>query len=140
MLPRRPVTPFADVAALERLSLVELRSKWAEHYGAVPALRSPDLLRLILAWRLQAREHGGLDPAIRRKLKRTGPVLAEGLRLGPGTRLIREWDGGKEEILVEKNGFRWLGNSYPSLSAIALAMTGTRRNGPRFFGLRGKSR
>jgi hypothetical protein len=139
-VPRRPVTPTVDIAALEQLSLVELRSRWAEHFGAVPALRSPDLLRLILAWRLQARKHGGLDPAIRRKVKRTGPALAEGLRLGPGTRLKREWDDRTEEILVEKNGFRWRGNSYPSLSAIALAMTGTRRNGPRFFGLRGKSR
>jgi hypothetical protein len=128
-----------NIAALESLGLRELRAEWAKHYGAAPRLRSPDLLRLILAWRLQAKAHGGLNVDLRRKLKRTGPALTEGLKLGPGTRLIREWDGRTEDIIVEKNGFRWRGASYPSLSAIALAMTGTRRNGPRFFGLRGKS-
>ena len=67
-------------------------------------------------------------------------MFAEGLRLGPGTKLTREWRGQMEEVIVEKNGFRWSGNCYPSLSAVALAMTGTRRNGPKFFGLRGKGR
>ena len=128
------------IATLESLALSELRAEWAKHYGAVPALRSPDLLRLVLAWRLQAKVQGGLNLDFRRKLKRTGPALTEGLKLGPGTKLSREWDGRREDIIVEKNGFRWRGGSYPSLSAIALAMTGTRRNGPRFFGLRGKSK
>ena len=37
-------------------------------------------------------------------------------------------------VLVE--GFAWNGNTYPSLSKVARAITGTRWNGPRFFGLR----
>jgi hypothetical protein len=122
------------------MPLVELRRAWARLYGPSPALRSPDLLRLILAWRLQADAHGGLDLATRRKLKRSGPVCAEGLDLGRGTRLTRDWHGRTEEIVVEKSGFRWKNDCYPSLSAVALAMTGTRQNGPRFFGLRGKHR
>jgi hypothetical protein len=133
------MSPVPDIVALESLSLGELRAEWAKHHGAVPALRSPDLLRLILAWRLQAKAHGGLNVGLRRKLKRRGPALAEGLKLGVGTRLTREWEGRTEDVIVEKNGFRWRGHIYPSLSAIALAMTGTRRNGPRFFGLRCKS-
>jgi hypothetical protein len=128
-----------NIAALELLSLVELRALWAKEYGACPPLRSPDLLRMILAWRLQAKMHGGLDRATRRKLNRSGPVLAEGLNLGPGTRFTRIWQGRTEEVVVEQHGFRWNGNSYPSLSAVALAMTGTRQNGPKFFGLRGKA-
>ena len=35
-------------------------------------------------------------------------------------------------------GFAWNGKTYPSLSKIAQAITGTRWNGPRFFGLRDK--
>jgi hypothetical protein len=33
-------------------------------------------------------------------------------------------------------GFAWNGTSYRSLSEVARAITGTRWNGPRFFGLR----
>lgn len=128
--------PTPDVAALEPLSLVGLRAEWAKHYGTAPALRSPDLLRLILAWRLQAKEQGGLDRATRRKLQRNGRVVAEGLDLGVGTKLKREWQGHLEEVLIERHGFSWKGTLYPSLSSVAQAITGTRWNGPRFFGLR----
>ena len=57
---------------------------------------------------------------------------------GPGTRIAHVWQGRTEEVVVEHHGFRWNGSSYPSLSAVALAMTGSRRNGPQFFGLRAK--
>ena len=131
--------PAPDIAALELLSLVQLRGEWSKYFGQVPSLRSPDLLRLVLAWRLQAKANGGLGSRIRRKLNGTGPVFAEGLNLGFGARLTREWQGQTEEVFVEKNGFRWKGDSYPSLSAVALAMTGARANGPKFFGLRARS-
>ena len=36
-------------------------------------------------------------------------------------------------------GFSWQDKTYPSLSTIAQAITGTSWNGPRFFGLRGGS-
>ena len=104
-----------NIAALELLTLNELRTLWAKEYGAPPLLRSPNLLRMIMAWRLQARLHGGLDRATRRKLKRSGPVFAEGLDLGPGTRFTRNWQGRTEEVVVEQYGFRWNGNSYPEL-------------------------
>lgn len=118
------------------MPLKDLRTEWSNRYGSPPPLRSPDLLRLILAWRIQAKAEGGLDRATRRKLKGTGSAVVEGLRLGAGTKLTREWQGITEEVLVETKGFRWRGTLYPSLSAVAMAMTGTRWNGPRFFGLR----
>jgi hypothetical protein len=37
-----------------------------------------------------------------------------------------------------EDGFAWNGQTYDSLSKVAFAITGTRWNGPRFFGLRGK--
>ena len=92
----------------------------------------------MLAWRLQAEALGGLDRESRRQLKRRGPLQVEGLALGVGTRLRREWQGRlvEVEIEIEASGFRCQGTLYPSLSAAASAITGTRWNGPRFFGLR----
>jgi Protein of unknown function (DUF2924) len=52
--------------------------------------------------------------------------------------LGREWNGQMQRVTVLENGFAWKGKTYPSLSKVALAITGTRWNGPRFFGLRGK--
>lgn len=125
-----------DLEHLEQASLSELRSLWESSYGPPPPLRSVDLLRLMLAWRLQADRDGGLDPALRRKLAGTGPVQAEGMELGVGTVLSRMWKGQRVEVVVEAGGFRTGGDLYPSLSAAATAIAGTRWNGPRFFGLR----
>jgi hypothetical protein len=36
-----------------------------------------------------------------------------------------------------RDGFDWQGTTYPSLSAIARAITGTAWSGPRFFALQG---
>lgn len=130
------MSPSPNIAALEPLSLAELRQEWSKHFGQAPQLRSADILRMILAWRLQAKAYGGLDRATRRKLQRNGRVIAEGLDLGVGTKLKREWQGQVEEVLIERHGFSWKGELYPSLSAVATAITGTRWNGPRFFGLR----
>ena len=56
----------------------------------------------------------------------------------PGTILAREWNGRMHRVAVLSEGFAWNGKTYPSLSKIALGITGTRWNGPRFFGLRDK--
>jgi hypothetical protein len=90
----------------------------------------------MLAWRLQAEALGGLDRETRRKLAGRGPVEADGLQLGSGAVIRRDWQGRRIEAVVEDGGFRWEGDLYPSLSAVARAATGTRWNGPRFFGLR----
>jgi hypothetical protein len=124
------------VGALAGLDLEGLRAAWRARYGAPPPLRSVDLLRLMLAWRLQAEALGGLDRETRRQLKRRGALNAEGLQLGVGARLRREWQGRTVEVEVEAAGFRWEGTLYPSLSAAATANAGSRWNGPRFFGLR----
>ena len=59
--------------------------------------------------------------------------------LSPGTVLTREWGGHRQCVIVRDEGFVWAGRTYSSLSEIAKAITGTRWNGPRFFGLRGKT-
>ena len=59
--------------------------------------------------------------------------------LRPGTILAREWNGRMHRVTVLADGFAWNGKTYHSLSKIAFAITGTRWNGPKFFGMRDKS-
>lgn len=126
----------AEVAALDDLNLHQLRDKWRERFGAPPKIRSPDMLRLLLAWRIQAIALGGLDHETRKALARTGRVVAEGRDLGVGTTFRRNWNGEEEVVTVIEDGFEWKGLKFKSLSAAATAIAGTRWNGPRFFGLR----
>jgi hypothetical protein len=121
---------------IERAGLEDLRKLWGQRYGAPPPLRSVPLLRMLLAWRIQAEELGGLDVETRRALSRKGPVRAERLDLGIGACLTREWQGRTYKVVVEEGGFRCDERTYRSLSAVATAIAGTRWNGPRFFGLR----
>jgi hypothetical protein len=58
--------------------------------------------------------------------------------LTPGTILVREWDRQSQRVMVMSDGFAWNGQTYDSLSKVAFAITGTKWNGPRFFGLRDK--
>jgi hypothetical protein len=136
------VTPTGHegIKALECLDLGGLRSVWQQQWGSPPTLRSEELLRLLLAWRLQAQVHGGLTREARQALSRRGTSRAEGLDLGAGAVLRREWKGSVVEVTVTSDGFLWQGRRYRSLSAVATAIAGTRWNGPRFFGLRERLR
>jgi hypothetical protein len=53
--------------------------------------------------------------------------------------LSREWKGKVHRVTITDGGFSWDGKTYKSLTQIAYAITGTRWNGPRFFGFRNKS-
>ncbi|MEM8726119.1 MAG: DUF2924 domain-containing protein [Pseudomonadota bacterium] len=121
---------------IEVLDLDGLRAFWKGRFDAPPALRSEPILRQLLAWRVQAEALGGLDADTRKALSRSGPVQPEGKHLGVGARLTRIWKGRKVTVVVEDGGFRWDDQLFPSLSAAATAIAGTRWNGPRFFGLR----
>ena len=125
----------AEVRALARLDLNGLRQAWRDRYGQPPSLRSTDLLQRSLAWRIQAEAFGGLDRRTIEALssKRSDPTLP------PGTRLAREWKGVRHEVEVTPDGVRYADRDYASLSEVARAITGSRWNGPRFFGLRPRS-
>ena len=124
------------VTDLGSMDLERLRAFWRERYGAPPPLRSVFLLQLQLAWRVQAEALGGLTPDTRKALSRTGAVEPEGKALGIGAVLKRSWQGRIVEVVVEEQGFRWNDRLFPSLSAAATTIAGSRWNGPRFFGLR----
>lgn len=48
---------------------------------------------------------------------------------------MREWQGLPQHVMVLENGFAWRDQVFTSLSEVAIAITGTRWSGPRFFGL-----
>ncbi len=130
-------TPDLDIVeTLDNLGIEALRSIWQTYYGSPPPLRSPELFRLMLAWRIQTSIEGGLGPSTRKQLARGAVPKAEGLSLGIGAKLGRIWKGQMVEVEVMENGFSYDGEIYHSLSAAATAIAGTRWNGPRFFGLR----
>jgi len=95
------------VVEIGRMDLEALRKLWGQRYGATPPLRSVPILRMLLAWRVQAEANGGLDAETRRLVERTGRVRAEGLELGIGARLTRIWQGREVEVVVEAQGYRW---------------------------------
>jgi hypothetical protein len=135
---------------LEEADAAALRQIWHETGGtAPPNTFTARLMRLSLAWEVQAASEGGESARDRKSWQRimrvrSGPVRQAG---GPiprrttacdGTRILKAWGGTTHEVLITGDGGAiWNGNSYSSLSAVARAMTGTNRNGPKFFGLRG---
>ena len=123
------------VLALEALDLDGLRATWRQRWGAPPRLRSVQLLRHLIAWRIQAEAFGGLDAETKRLLRVIG-VPRRGSVLQPGQRLVREWRGRRYDVDIVPDGFTHAGRTFKSLSQVAFVITGTRWNGPRFFGLR----
>jgi hypothetical protein len=141
-----------EIAHLRGLDLRGIRSRWQSVFGRpAPAHLTRHLLFAVIAYRLQADRFGDLDHATRQVLDRTvakeaEPAMAARLasfdrkrtELTPGTVLVREWDRQSQRVMVMADGFAWNGRTYDSLSKVAFAITGTKWNGPRFFGLRDK--
>jgi hypothetical protein len=141
-----------EIAHLRGLDLRGIRSRWQSVFGRqAPVHLTRHLLFSVIAYRLQADRFGDLDHATRQVLDRTvateaGPAMAARLasfdqkrtELTPGTVLVREWDRQSQRVMVMADGFAWNGQTYDSLSKVAFAITGTKWNGPRFFGLRDK--
>jgi Protein of unknown function (DUF2924) len=130
---------------LPHLPKPELRALWQELFArpAHPRLRR-NLMIPILAYRMQERAHGGLKPSTLRRLQKLAANLEQNRKapllltpqLKPGTKLLRQWQGGMHEVLVADEGFEYRGKRYESLSEIARQITGTRWSGPLFFGVK----
>ena len=76
-----------------------------------------------------------LNQLIAQSAKTNGKIFVP-RRIKPGAVLVRQWKGKSHRIMVLDDGFAFEGKPYDSLSEIARRITGTRWNGPRFFGLR----
>jgi hypothetical protein len=141
---------LARLAALKSMSVNDLKAKWQALFNAPAPNNSRTFLESRLAYRIQELTYGGPDKQTRRLLdlladEVEGTLTRKGQIADPrnpvvGTKLVREWDGTAHTVTVLKDGFDWGGQRYKSLSAVARAITGTRWNGYRFFGLRERKR
>ena len=130
----------AEVDQIRSLGIDALRKRWRLMFGAVPPKGlTKDILGRMIAYRIQEEAFGGLDRETIKLLDR----LANGeksnelnRRLKAGTVLVREYNGERHTVTIMPDGFSWREATYSSLSVIAQTITGTKWNGPRFFGLR----
>ncbi len=136
----------AQLAALPRKSIAELKEVWRELYQAEPPLYNRSFLVKRLAYRIQELVYGGLSARTVARLDALADEEEARLQGKPrrritgrpvaGTRLVREWQGVEHHVTVLVDGFEYQGRTYRSLSAVARSIAGTRWNGPLFFGLR----
>jgi hypothetical protein len=151
-----------EITFLKRMTVNELRDKYAEVFGEPTNARHKEWLVKRIIWRIQALAEGDLsERALRRaaeiandadlrKLPPREPEPVAEMVVGPkhivhftsetrlpppGTILVREYKGRRIEVLVLANGFEFEGEAYKSLSAVAKAVTGQHCNGFHFFRL-----
>ena len=148
-----------EVAALERLSVGQLRQRFAELFGETTHACNRTWLVKRIAWRLQALAEGDLSERARRRAaelardadlrlnppqrQATAPTATpEPVRLPapvdprlppPGTLLTRPYKGQLVQVQVLTDGFAYAGTVYASLSAVAKVITGSHCNGFHFF-------
>ncbi len=126
------------IAALSRAECVE---RWTETFGQAPPIyASVRFLQRVLARALQIRLMGDYPVQLRRELKSLARTAERGEKsapsTGPGSCLLREWNGRVYRVEVTPAGYILDGQTYRSLTTIARRITGAHRSGPRFFGLR----
>ena len=135
----------ARVAALKTSPTPDLKQMWREMFQTEPPPVNRRFLETRLADRIQELALGGLRRETVKRLEKLGEQLDGGKadvrrrrvdgRPICGTRLIREWDGERHEVVVHVDDFEYAGQRYKSISRIAMVITGTNRNGWTFFGL-----
>ena len=139
-----PNEPLA-FSALRHMTLSALVAAWTQTFGGPPSLTAcREFLLYTLAWHRQAEQHGGLSLAAQRQLKAMRNAVHSGPpgpkpgspHLAPGTVLCKTWQGQRYTVTVGADGYQFQEQTYASLSEIARRITGTRWNGPAFFGLR----
>ena len=134
----------ARVAALKTADAAELKQMWRDLFNQEPPPFNRRFLESRLAYRIQELAYGGLKREALKRLEKMGEQLDGGkaevrrrrtdTRPVAGTRLIRDWQGVPQEVIVGIDYFEYQGRRYKSLSSIAKTITGTNRNGWTFFG------
>lgn len=137
------ISIIRQVIELENKSSSELRQIYKNLFTTeISSMANKDQLRHKIAYRLQELEFGGLNSATKDKLE----AIAKGKTvisktkhsdLLPGTKICKEYNNIDYQVEVTKDGFEYNGQKWKSLSAIATKITGTKWNGPKFFGMRG---
>ncbi|WP_299420836.1 DUF2924 domain-containing protein [Sphingomonas bacterium] len=129
-----------QISAIAMMPPAELRDAWRAEFGETAPALSLSLLRRALASAAQERALGSLPAAARKVLeamaRADAPLPVPAIKLKPGTRLVREWNGTVHNVLVVADGIMFGEQRYGSLSEVARAITGAHWSGPRFFGLK----
>ncbi len=131
---------------LETATNEALKEEWAQWIGQPPPKStSRDHFIRVIAWHRQAKDQGGLSGDLKRRLRQLAEDLESGKaqrllnpppKVKPGTMIIKTWQGAEHRVMALEDGFAFEGKTWKSLSMIAREITGTRWNGPAFFGLR----
>ncbi len=138
-------TVEAELDRLPTMPIAHLRKRYRELFRTEPPKAfGPDLLRRSIAHRIQEKAYGDFSVSTRRLLDhlvkaataKPNGRLELPRRIKPGSELVRTWKGKTYRVMVMSDGFAHEGKTFTSLSEIASEITGTRWNGPRFFGLR----
>lgn len=127
--------PLLDLGSIENLNLAGAKEWWVRLYREPAPLLSLQLLKLGIAYRSQIKAAGISEPKMPRRAGDKGRGKPIPRKLTPGTRLVRDWHGTGHVVTVVDKGFEYEGRQWPSLTAIAQAITGGKWSGPRFFGL-----
>jgi hypothetical protein len=149
-----------EVATMKRMSMNELRARYAEAFGERTNANNRVWLIRRIAWRLQAQAEGDLSERARRRAEElandadlrlsppksnAGATAPERTTIGvlqfkgdnrlppPGTVIVRRYKGEELQVKVLAEGFEFEGDVYRSLSAVAKAITGSHCNGFLFF-------
>ena len=149
-----------ELAGLAHLSVADLRDRYAELFAEATRTGNKVWLRKRIAWRLQALAEGGLSERARRRAEELAndadlrlnapkgkaaeipterttvkqlPAPSDDRLPPPGTILTRPYKGQMVLIQILTGGFAYQGQVYPSLSAVAKAVTGSHTNGFLFF-------
>jgi hypothetical protein len=148
-----------EVAAFQRLSVGQLRQRFAELFGEATLASNRTWLVKRIAWRMQALAEGDLSERARRRAAELArdadlrlnppqskantttpppelvpmPALVDQRLPPPGTILTRPYKGQLVQVQVLTDGFAYAGRVYASLSAVAQAITGSHCNGYHFF-------
>jgi hypothetical protein len=119
------------------MSSAQLRKRWVDVTRKPVPRISPTMMRLALAWELQARVHGGHSRRALQRLDQLAAAKTVTTMVKPGMRFVREWKGKLHVVNVGDDGVvHWDGREWKSLSEVARSITGTRWSGPAFFGLK----
>lgn len=139
---------LAQIAALAKASLPDLKAQWRDLFGSEATGINRAYLERRIAYRLQELTCGGLSEASKVRLATLAKTAGKGSsprsrlraqdRPLAGTRFLRVWKDVEHTVTVMQTGFDYQGRTFASLSAVARQITGSRWNGPKFFGYRDK--
>jgi len=155
-----------ELAALEQMTVGQLQQRYTEVFGEAVRSRHKQYLIRRIAWRLQANAEGGLSERALRRAEELADVAdvrvtppRGGISANPvapttrsettsrptdprlppvGAAITRKYKGRTLTVTVLADGFEHAGERYPSLTAVAKAITGSHMNGFRFFQIEGK--